>query len=1092
MKRNHIVHGLLALLLALPGTGMAQIVADDFTQASAQNDWVSFLGACLTAGDNTGTIPACIGNPYYTELQVGGVSGRLPDPAGSGALRFTNGRPGGYNQAGSIISNFTFPAGAGLQVIFKTISYRGDSGGGVRDGADGMSFALLDGAVPPFDTGAFGGSLGYTCSNVNNDGKLHPDGSPRAYDGIMGGYLGLGIDEYGNFLNQGDNTATGWGYQGNRIGLRGAGSITWRSLTNATATSPYYPATLTLAQRAAAVQNTCRTGTIWDYSNPRRPVNTGTPLMDYPAIPNAYKVLTGLTIANEAARTRGEGTPITYNLKITQDGLLSFSYSVNGGAYQPVITKQSITASNGPLPASFRFGFSGSTGGSTNIHEILCFQASPADLADTSVGINQKEATKIAGGTQAYLAFYYPSNWTGRLTANDLLYNASTQQVTVRTTANWDARCNLTGVSAPKTCVSTGATNVVAQAPASRSILTWNGTQGIPFEWGSISAGMQSVLDAGDASQTADRLNYLRGDRSNEVDPSGVGLFRARESVLADIVDSSPTWVGPPNSPYTLVWSDRIHAGQPAPENGANSYSSFVAARQTRLNVVYAGSNDGLLHGFESGSYDASGNYVNSAATPNDGKEVLAYMPGAVFNAIHNSVDPTLDYANTQYSHAFFVDATPDADDLYYANAWHTWLVGGLGPGGNAIYALDVTDPSQFSEANAARIVVGEWGPSNISCVNSAGCQNNLGNTYGVPVIRRLHSGSWAVIFGNGFNSPSGDAGLFIMLIDPTSGAKSFYYLSTGTGGTNNGIAYPSPADLDGDHITDYVYAGDLLGNVWKFDLTDTNPANWRVNASPIFTDPAGRPITTKLDVAIIPQTSGPLRLMLDFGTGRKIPLTTTTPAQYDSGQHYLYGIWDWNMGSWNAQSSLKYASMASGPPAVDFTNLQAQTLSFGANSTLDASNNKVCFADQTACAATPQYGWYIALLGANEQVIFNPLQYQDAFLVNTTIPPTNSPLQCTVSTETGFTIGVSVKTGAPITKFFPLYNDTAAVGSQTNASGTPFIVLAGGLSYMLTETIGNGNNTGPILCPPGSPICSSAIQTHGPTGRRLTWIERR
>ncbi len=173
-------------------------------------------------------------------------AGQTPDPAGQGALRFTNGyTPGhsgfnyGFNQSGGIISTSTFGTGAGVQVVFKTVTYHGDSGGSGGDGADGMNFFLLDGGYPVYDVGAFGGSLGYTCSNTNNDTNLHPDGTPRGYDGVQHGYLGLGMDEFGNFLNQSDNTATGFGFQPGRIGLRGAGNIGWGQLN--ALNSSYYP-----------------------------------------------------------------------------------------------------------------------------------------------------------------------------------------------------------------------------------------------------------------------------------------------------------------------------------------------------------------------------------------------------------------------------------------------------------------------------------------------------------------------------------------------------------------------------------------------------------------------------------------------------------------------------------------------------------------------------------------------------------------------------------------------------------------------------------------------------------------------------------
>jgi type IV pilus assembly protein PilY1 len=1089
-------------------------VSDDFTQANDSNNWKTYNGACLTAGDGTGAIPACVGLPYYgSQTLVGGNSGKLPDPAGSGALRFTNGSPGGYNQAGGIISNFTFPTGAGLQVTFKTVTYRGDSGGAGKDGADGISFFLMDGSLAPYDTGAFGGSLGYTCSNANNDSTKRADGTTRGFDGLRGGYLGLGIDEYGNFLNgttntlgekgtsaSGDNTASGGGYQPGRVGLRGAGSVSWAGL-NALDNVAYPTTGLTLAQQQAAVQNTCKTGFKWDYSNPSKPKQTTTAVADYAAIPGAYKVLSGVTIANESAQKRPDAAPITYSLKITQDGLLSLSYSYNGGAYQPVISKQNITTSNGALPASFRFGFNGSTGGSTNIHEIMCFQASPADLAATSVGVNEKEATKIATGTQAYLAYYYPTTWTGRLTASNLLYDPSSLTISVASTANWDAQCNLTGIPLSQSCPTTQvAGKVDPQAPTSRSILTWTNNAPASFEWASLSSADQNTLDAGDQTPiNSNRLLYLRGDRTNEINSAGVGLFRAREGVLGDIVDSSPTWVGPPKSPYPSLWKDLLNPTAVMVENsGSQSYGQYLSAAGGRLNVVYAGSNDGMVHGSRSGSYDSNGNYVNNATTPNDGQEVLAYVPGAVLQTIHNSTDSTLDYANSQYAHNWFVDATPGTDDLYYNNVWHTWLVGGLGAGGAAIYALDVTDPTQFSEKKPASLVMGEWTSSTISCANASSCGQSMGNTYGVPVIRRLHNGQWAIIFGNGYGSSTGDAGIFIITLSSTDGTvQNIYYLSTGS--SSDGIGYVSPADLDGDHITDYVYAGDLLGNVWRFDLTSTNPSLWAAGSAPLFTVPGGQPITTKLQLAIVPQNSGLPRLMVDFGTGRKIPQTTTNAAQYMASAGNLYGIWDWNMGAWNAKSSAAgQLTSLPAPQSLTVSVLQSQALTTPVAGVRDVTSNPVCWAGSSTCSSgNNQFGWTIALPGAAEQVIFSPLMYQSAFLVNTTIPASYSTTSCTTATDTGYTMAVSVATGGVLTGFYKNYNDTSATGSQTNGSGTPFVVLVAGNAYMMTQTLGGGAGGGdpkkaPIVCKPGDRVCETSLKNAGATGRRVTWIERR
>jgi type IV pilus assembly protein PilY1 len=1117
---------LAALALLGPALASAQTtpISADFTKASvpgtSTTGWTPYDGACLTAGDGAGTIPACVGDPYYGSGQnwVGGYSGTLPDPAGEGALRLTNGwTPGtsggfdnGFNQAGGIISNFTVPTNNGVSVVFTAVSYGGNSydqyGGSNGDGADGIGFFILDGTVTPpyvnaqtgvreFDIGAFGGSLGYTCSHTNDDPNPHPDNTPRGFDGVVSGYFGLGIDEYGNFMNPGDNTASGPGFSPDTIGLRGPGSINWYTLSNDYSSD--YPPNLTTSEEAQGVQLTCQSGYLYQWTNgdgdnPWQ--KTSTPVVDYPEL--GYKALSGLTLADESARTRPEATPITYKLTISQTGTLSIGYYTNGGTLQPVVTHFDLTQGNlYPMPDALRFGFAGSTGGGTNVHEILCFQADPSSLADTSLGVNDKNAEKIAGGEQAFLASYDPNLWTGDLTANDLMYDSSGGIVSVSSTANWDASCDLTGGS----CPTTGQT-VTAESPSSRVILTWNGSTGIPFEWNDLTTAQQSALDTYNTSDATEpqltssdeRLQYLRGVRTNEINTQGQGLFRYRKSVLGDIIDSNPTWVGPPKAPYNLVWKDYLYPSATAPENGSSSYPAFASAEQTRLNVVYVGSNDGMLHGFRAGSFDANNNFVS---TYNDGEEVLAYMPAAVLQAIHTSTNDEADFSNPYYSHEFYVDATPDADDLYFENAWHTWLVGGLGAGGSALYALDITNPANFSEVNASQIVIGEWTPSTIACANVANCGQDLGDTYGTPVIRRLHNGMWGVIFGNGYGSASGDAGIYIMTIDPVSGTKTFYYLSTGQAGKSDGIAYPAPADLDGDNIIDYVYAGDLNGHVWRFNLTSSNPSNWHVTPTPVFTDPSGNPITTKVNVQAT--VTGTPRVLVIFGTGRKTPMTVNSAATYASGVQHLYGIWDSNMSGWNSLSAAKYASLASPPTSWSLSQLQQQTLSAAAGAgVFDDSNNPVCWADNASCAATPQYGWYIDLPGTNEQVIFNSLIYQGTLFINTTIPPVNAVGACTLRTETGDTIAVSATTGGVVQHLFPDYTDASAAGEQTNGSGTPFVVLAGGSAYVLTQTVTSDNGgtaSGPFTYGGGSGnVVEAKITNQGGSGSRLTWTELR
>ena len=737
---------------------------------------------------------------------------------------------------------------------------------------------------------------------------------------------------------------------------------------------------------------------------------------------------------------------------------------------------------------------------------------------------------------QAFFAFYDPSNgWTGRVTASSLGFD-SLGNVILASTPNWDAACDLTGVPSGSTCLTTGAAGpIAAQSPASRSILSWNGSQGIPFQWSNLTSTQQSALTAGDtagspalsslscpttpatAYSTGARLSYLRGDRSCEVSTAGVGLFRRRTDVLADIVDSSPAWVGPPIAPYPAVWADRLYPTATNPENssGAQTYTQYLTAAQTRLNVVYVGSNDGLMHGFRAGSYDATGKFL---ATGNDGQEVLAYMPASVVQTIHSTTN-SVDYSSTQYGHNFFVDATPATGDVFYGGQWHTWLASGLGAGGGAMFALDVTNPStaNFAESNAASLVMGEWNASNISCANATvapTCGNNLGNTYGTPQMRRLHDGKWAVIFGNGLGSATGDAGIFVMTIDPSTGAKSFYYLSTQTGSpaSPNGISYASAADLDGDHITDYVYAGDLQGNLWRFDLTSNSESSWAVSPGPVFKTAAGQPITTGIVIASgAPSPGMQAQLMLLFGTGQKTPISMSSPPTYSSGTQSLYGVWDWNMSGWNAHASVQYASMNSSATGLSTSNnyltpsnLQQQTVTVN-TVTQDreiASNATVCWAGQTACATNNKFGWYLNLPGAQEQVIYNPELVLQALSVNTVVPATTSLTTCAPPTDAGFTYVINAMTGGAFHEVFlppsqaanstystnPKYTDTTAIAIQTNATGTSFLTSAtGGTRFLVYETnqvqTGSANIAGGTLglnLPPNS------------VGRRLSWIERR
>jgi type IV pilus assembly protein PilY1 len=1424
-SRNRARAGLLAVIASLASSAaLAQLVVkEDFTGTHLNNTWTAINGACLTAGaGDNGSIPSCVGLPYYINngdlYQVGGQNGYLgntsapssnsaqtPDATGFGALRLTNGSPY-YHESGAIVSTASFNATSGIQVTFKTVAYRGDRGGSGGDGADGISFFLLDASKYTAGSGllgSWGGSLAYSCSNSN-----------PPYTGQVGAYMGLGIDEYGNFLNGGlnssggynDNTATGvaangWGsgtYQWNRIGLRGAGNVAW-SWLNANSPSNY-PSSLTLAQQQAAVRKTCETGILWNYSVPATPVATATPVADYAPIPGASAVLSGVQIANETAAQRIQATPIYYLLKITNAGLLSLSYSYGGGSLTQVLTDQSITASNGNLPANLFFGFAGSTGGSNNVHEILCFQAAPADQNDASATVNLP-LDKLVTNAQVYLPSYHTTNWWGELTAQYLSYSGYT--LSISPVINWDAACVLGGsVVSTNTCT-TIAGFASAQGPSSRTILSWNGTAGIGFDWSNLSASEKAALDPSVAASASDstRLEYLRGDTSDEIPvggPTATQIYRDRTSVMGDIVHSSPVWVGPPeNVGYEASWSDHLYPAAVAAENAssAQNYQSFYNGSYGREDVVYVGANDGMLHGFRSGSYLAGQMVTTTYA--NDGREVVAYLPGAIAQTIH-SANTAYDYSSPSYSHTYAVDATPRSDDLFYAGAWHTWLAGGLGAGGSAIYALDVTDPTQFSESNAGSLVVGEWTPSNLACSGNGACGAQLNNTFGTPVIWRFHAANshgnnmWGMVFGNGFpnqitastntgftasigstitgsiysnitasingttltvtagsgitagtvisgtgisagttitaqtggtaggagtytistslhissetmtrsstvlhvtagngivagetitgpgiasgttivsqltgtagsigtytvsiqqlvtstnlqllgttltvtaggglapgqtitgtgvtagttivsqtsgttggigmytvstaqNVPltlmtngvstltvttgngvavgqqitgagvpagtaissmgsgtggpgtyvinqsvtiaseqmssinanaTGTAGIYVMLVDPVTGGKTTYYLDTGYGpnqdplgqGRANGIAYTAAADLDGDNTVDYVYGGDLFGNLWRFDLTSNNPASWAVSkfgntgGTPLFSTTAngssvGQPITTKPIVLVSTMANGNRGVIVNFGTGQEIPLTPLSPVGYAAGQQSLYGVWDWDMNNWNTLAGASLASMAAGTPPTPLrpANLTTQTLTVITTITPNEetdTNNTVCWAGGSAitgCTTYNQYGWDITLPGSvttgttttYEQVIYNPTVWQGILQVNTTIPTSSTIYSCTVNLPTGWTLLINPVTGGSFTTSAfldgsgnPITSGGLPVtGIQTNGTGSITNITVGNQNFWLTDTSNGTPTTG------GEQAAATAA------GHRVTWSELR
>ncbi|MDH5515254.1 MAG: PilC/PilY family type IV pilus protein, partial [Gammaproteobacteria bacterium] len=432
----------------------------------------------------------------------------------------------------------------------------------------------------------------------------------------------------------------------------------------------------------------------------------------------------------------------------------------------------------------------------------------------------------LSTNSQVYLARFTSGRWTGNLVS----YALDAITGAINNTPTWEAGTLLTARD-------------LSTNP--RTILTYNGTDGVAFQWANLTTAQRNDLRTNPSGGTDNdatalaRLAYLRGLRSCENGDPGIcnhtdgtntytskGL-RARASRLGDIIHSAPVYVGIPE----VNWPDTLPGATVA-------YSDFRLAQSNRAGIVYLGANDGMLHGFRE----------------SDGREVLAYMPQSLFSTtvnegLHYLTDPA-------YGHRYYVDLRPSVTDVFARTtvagtaAWRSVLVGGLRGGGRGLFALDITDPTAYAETSTAAADTVMW---EFSSADDA----DLGHTFSQPAIVLMPNGKWAVIFGNGYNDTgSGEAKLFILYLeeglDGTWSPTDYVKISTGVGDTTtrNGLSTPAVIDTDGDGVADRAYAGDLFGNMWAFDLSSTNPGNWGVayragtTPRPLFVAGSSKPIT--------------------------------------------------------------------------------------------------------------------------------------------------------------------------------------------------------------------------------------------------------
>ncbi|MDR3353397.1 MAG: hypothetical protein LBO00_10465 [Zoogloeaceae bacterium] len=556
---------------------------------------------------------------------------------------------------------------------------------------------------------------------------------------------------------------------------------------------------------------------------------------------------------------------------------------------------------------------------------------------------------------------------------------------------DWSGNLQAFPVDAKGNVAASPSWSAAIPAHNARKIHTWNPetAKGVNFAWTSLSIDQQTLLGS------ADLVDYLRGDTARE-EPNGT--YRSRnKNRMGDIVNSAPLHVG---SPATNNYGYGYYSSIPTADR--TSYQTRRTAATQRSDVVYVGANDGMLHAFDA----------------NTGAELFAYVPNGVFGHLPALADPG-------YTHRYYVDGSPNAGDILIGSDWKTLLVGSTGAGGTAYFALDVENPASFCNDNVL------WEISDAS----SGFEH-LGATIGQASIVRLNDGTWAAVFGNGYASADEKASLFI--VNAATGAL-IKEISVGldTDTDSNGLSIPLLIDLNRDGSADVAYAGDLLGRLWKFDLTSTSNSSWELafSGEPLLVanDASGnaQPITAKPQA--IRHADG--AIMVYVGTGSFF----ATGDNVDTSIQTFYGIHDDGTHDNITRDSLVQ-----------------QTLTYYSDTTGEyrfVSENTVDYATKS--------GFYIDLnaqgqTADGERLISTPIVWEDRVIFNTLIPSGNANA-CTGGGMDGWLMEIDPFSGARTPySVFDLNSDGLFNNADYKNDGTGGKVVNG-------TKVGSGSGFTPI-----------------------------
>lgn len=662
----------------------------------------------------------------------------------------------------------------------------------------------------------------------------------------------------------------------------------------------------------------------------------------------------------------------------------------------------------------------------------------------------------LNSNSKLFRARFNSTQWSGELEAISLdAYGV------LATTVDWEAGSVLSTRD-----ISINERAIVTYKPSTNTA--------VAFRWASLDASQQTDLrtdSTGVAEVTASypranaRLDFIRGSRDCEIGSSGTCAiskeFRSRGSRLGDLIHSQPIYSGVP----TQRWPEEAPFGV-APEN-FSAYKSGIAAASaafssgktayTRTEMLYIGGNDGMLHAFNA----------------TNGEEVYAYIPSMLYstatgNGLHALTEPS-------YSHKYYVDHSPTISEAYIdtgsGDDWHSVLVGGLRGGGRGLFALNVTDPDAV--INAANITAKETAViSQVMWEFTNTDDADLGYSFSRPAIVPLGTSSgveWYAVFGNGYNADTsggadGKSKLFLLKLEGPGVdnvwdlGTDYFKITTGVGDTTtniNGLSTPTLLDLNGDSIADRAYAGDLLGNMWAFDLEGSS--GWDVahksgatTPVPLFIATDGdagagnkQPITSQPviirhpTVATVTTGSGNLpNLMIYFGTGQYI---TAADLSNTSTQSF-YAVWDRG----DDQRTVHRTTPADASNHLiekEFTNPTSLSRTGGVQ-VVDYSVSGV-------------YGWYYDLPDPGERVTTNPAIRGDIVFFNTLIPS----LEPCGYGGSGWELGVNTADGSSTCGTFDTNGDGILdCAGDVSSAGTKKI----GSVPMESSFIGGGGGSTP------------------------------